>query len=38
MCIASTLVAKVLKGVKVTLGKDCELGRFTVLFTKSFLS
>lgn len=24
MCIASALVAKVLKGVKVTLGKECE--------------
>lgn len=37
MCMASVLVAKVLKGVKVTLGKDCELYRFTVLFTTSII-
>lgn len=24
MCIASVLIAKVLKGVKITLGKECE--------------
>ncbi|KAG5324305.1 GAL3A protein, partial [Pseudoatta argentina] len=30
MCIASALVAKVLKGVKVTLGKDCKLVRFII--------
>lgn len=28
MCMATMVVAKVLKGVKVTLGKDCELDRW----------
>jgi len=45
MCIASALVAKVLKGVKVTLGKECksvsfsdDILHFVIKYIKNYLA